>query len=104
MCASILFLRRRPATRPKVTFFIEQQHGRHERNLQRGFKGETDARSNSRNPLANRARADRLELSTEADALKASLKQLRADMLVSFKHAAMLNKSAPDSRIPIEEL
>jgi hypothetical protein len=43
---------------------------------------------------------DRLELRTEVDALKASLKQLRADMLVSFKHAAMLNKSAPDSRIP----
>ena len=41
---------------------------------------------------------DLLELRTEVDNLKAALKQLRADMLVSFKHAAIPNKSAPDSR------
>lgn len=47
---------------------------------------------------------DLLELRIEIDALRAGLKQLRADILVSFKHAAKPNKSAPDSRIPAEEL
>ena len=45
-----------------------------------------------------------LELRTEVDSLKVGLKQLRADMLVSFKHAATGNKSAPDSRNPVVEL
>jgi hypothetical protein len=47
---------------------------------------------------------DLLELRIEVDALKAGLEQLRADMLVSFKHGGMPNKSAPVSRTPAEEL
>ena len=47
---------------------------------------------------------DLLELRAEVEALKAGLKQLRVDMIVSFKHGAISNKSAPDSLIPVEEL
>ena len=47
---------------------------------------------------------DLLELKTEVEGLKAGLKQLRADMIVSFKYGAISNKSAPDSRIPVDEL
>ena len=47
---------------------------------------------------------DLLELRTEVEALKAGLKQLRADMLVSFKHAIMPNKSGQTVTPPVEEL
>ena len=47
---------------------------------------------------------DLLELRTEIDALKTALKQLRADMPVSLKHAAMQIKLAPDRHAPVEEL
>ena len=47
---------------------------------------------------------DLLELGIEVDALKTGLKQLRADLLLSLKHGTMPDKSAPDSRIAVEEL
>jgi hypothetical protein len=93
------------ATTPSVTFFTEQQRRRHERNLQREGSQEIQMQDQTAvTQLLTAHEHDLLELRTEVEALKAGLKQLRANMLVSFKHAIMPNKSGPDGHAPVEEL